>query len=387
MTMTRSETDINGTWGSAPIGIAVVGAGYWGPNLVRNAAASDDLDLRWVCDLDAERARKAAGRYTTTKITTELDTILDDPAVHAVAVATPAYTHAEVALACLEAGKHVLVEKPLAWSVAEGEKLVAVAEDAGLVLMCDHTYCYTPAVQRIRQLIREGELGDVHYVDSVRVNLGLVQPDIDVFWDLAPHDLAILDVILPDDCSPIAVAAQGADPLGTGRACIGYLTLPLTGGGMAHAHVNWLSPTKIRTTIIGGSKRMLVWDDLNPGQRLSMYDTRVDVASRDESAAGPEARRERLISYRVGDMVAPALPEREALRGVMAELVASIREGRAPLTDGHAGLRVLRTLDAAGVSLDTGGISVALQRGASALEADGDNVIDLTDLEQESEVA
>jgi predicted dehydrogenase len=348
---------------NSPIGIAVVGAGYWGPNLIRNASASEDCDLRWVCDLDADRARRAVGRYSTINITDDVYQVLDDPRVDAVAIATPAHTHAEVALACLEAGKHVLVEKPLAWSVADGEKLVAMAEDLGLVLMCDHTYCYTPAVQRIRELIREGALGDIQYVDSVRINLGLVQPDIDVFWDLAPHDLAILDVILPEGCAPTAVAAQGADPLGTGRACIGYLTLPLTGGGIAHAHVNWLSPTKIRTTIIGGSKRMLVWDDLNPGQRLSMYDTGVDLAAGRDPLAGPDVRRESIISYRVGDMVAPALREREALQGVMAELVAAIREGRTPLTDGRSGLRVLRALDAAATSIDKGGMAVSLEGG------------------------
>ena len=347
--------------GASPLGVAVVGAGYWGPNLVRNIQASEDCELRWVCDLDIDRARRAVGRYSTVGVTSELDTVLDDPGVAAVAVATPAHTHAEVALACLEAGKHVLVEKPLAWSVAEGEKLVSAADAVGLTLMCDHTYCYTPAVQRIRRLVREGALGDVQYVDSVRINLGLVQPDIDVFWDLAPHDLAILDVILPEGCAPTAVAAQGADPLGTGRVCIGYLTLPLSGGGIAHAHLNWLSPTKIRTTIIGGSQRMLVWDDLNPAQRLSMYDTGVHVGDDAERLLAPETRRESVISYRVGDMVAPALPEREALQAVIAEFVAAIRDRRPALTDGRSGLRVLRALDAAAMSLEMGGIAVPLK--------------------------
>jgi predicted dehydrogenase len=353
----------------APIGVAVVGAGYWGPNLVRNLSASDDCELRWVCDLDEDRARRVVGRYSTIAVTSQLDAVLDDREVAAVAIATPAYTHAEVALACLDAGKHVLIEKPLAWSVAEGEKLVAVAEDRELVLMCDHTYCYTPAVQRIRQLVRDGVLGDIHYVDSVRVNLGLVQPDIDVFWDLAPHDLAILDVILPDDCRPTAVAAQGADPLGTGKAWIGYLTLPLSGGAIAHAHVNWLSPTKIRTTIIGGSRGMVVWDDLNPAQRLSMYDTGVHVPDGSRGARGPEARRDANISYRIGDIVAPALPEREALQSVIAELVAAIRDRRAPLTDGYAGLRVLRTLDAAESSLHSGGTPVTLDDSGCYVDA------------------
>jgi predicted dehydrogenase len=357
----RASAPAPGNQPAVQLGVAVIGAGYWGPNLVRNMAASEECDLRWVCDLDIDRARRAVGRYSTIDVTTDVYAVLEDPRVAAVAVATPAYTHAEVALAALEAGKHVLVEKPLAWSVAEGEKLVATADDRGLVLMCDHTYCYTPAVQRIRELVRAGMLGEIQYVDSVRINLGLVQQDIDVFWDLAPHDLAILDVILPDGCVPTAVAAQGADPLGTGRSCVGYLTLPLSGGGIAHAHLNWLSPTKIRTTIIGGSERMLVWDDLNPGQRLSMYDKGVDVSAAPGGSATGDSRRETIISYRTGDVVAPALPEREALGAVIAELVASIRERRAPLTDGRSGLRVLRALDAAATSLGRGGVAVPLE--------------------------
>ena len=181
------------------IGLAVIGAGYWGPNLVRTALATSTLQLEWLCDLDAERARSVLGRYTTVRATISYEDVLSDPAVAAVAVATPAATHFDLARAALEAGKHVLVEKPLTLTVADGEKLVALARESGLVLMCDHTYCYTPAVQRIRALIRSGEIGDVQFVDSIRVNLGLVQPDVDVLWDLAPHDFSILDFVLPDD--------------------------------------------------------------------------------------------------------------------------------------------------------------------------------------------
>lgn len=339
------------------MGVAVVGAGYWGPNLVRNFVASADWELRWVCDLDEERARRVAGRGGASA-TTSLEQVLADPVVVAVAVATPASTHAEVALACLDTGRHVLIEKPLAATVAEAEKLVAAAADRDLVLMCDHTYCYTPAVQRIRQLVADGVLGDIQYVDSVRINLGLIQADIDVFWDLAPHDLSILDFILPPERQPTAVAAHGADPIGVGNACVGYLTLPLAGGAIAHAHVNWLSPTKIRHTIIGGSQRMLVWDDLHPSQRLSIYDKGVELSALLGGEA--EARRETLIRYRAGDMVAPALPEAEALGGVVTELAAAIRQGRAPVTDGAAGLRVLRILEAAAASMAHGGAMVGL---------------------------
>src|SRR5438132_8131203 len=261
------------------IGAAVIGAGYWGPNLVRNLSANVDCDLIWVCDLSVKRAERAVGRHSTVRVTDSLDDILNDPRVHAVAVATPTGSHYALAAACLEAGKHVLVEKPLASSVHDAERLIELADRSGLVLMCDHTYCYTPAVRRIRQMVDDGMLGQIQYVDSVRINLGLIQSDIDVFWDLAPHDLAILDFILPETCVPTAVAAHGADPIGAGRMCIGYLTLFLSGDAIAHCHVNWLSPTKIRTTIIGGSKRMVVWDDANPVQRLSLYDKGVEIGS------------------------------------------------------------------------------------------------------------
>jgi predicted dehydrogenase len=339
-----------------PVGLAIVGAGYWGPNLVRNALRSPAVDLRIVCDLDVSLAQAAVGRQSTVAVGSDLQQVLDDPAVEGVAIATPASTHADLAIACLEAGKHVLIEKPLAASVAEAEKLLAVARDNGLQVMCDHTYCYTPAVMKLRQLIHAGEIGDILYFDSVRINLGLVQRDINVFWDLAPHDLSILDFILPDGYSPIAVSAHGADPMHVGQACVGYLTLPLTRGAIAHAHVNWLSPTKIRTTIVGGSRRTIVWDDLHPTQRLSLYDRGVEVNDPGEN----DARRERLVAYRIGDMVAPALKEGEALAGVMAEFAGSIRENRAPLTDGDAGRRILQILEAASASTAAYGATVPL---------------------------
>lgn len=340
------------------IGVAVIGAGYWGPNLVRNFQASPTFRLRWLCDLDLGRAQRVLGDYSTVQATDDLSKVLADETVQAVAIATPAGTHLEVALAALRAGKHVLVEKPLAATYAEGEQLVAEAEARGLTLMCDHTYCYTPAVTRIRELLRSGELGQLQYLDAVRINLGLVQRDIDVIWDLAPHDLSILDFVLPEGVAPVAVAAHGADPIGAGRSCVAYLTLKLNTGAIAHIHVNWLSPTKVRTTIIGGSKRTLVWDDLNPTQRIAIFDRGVDVATPGE--LGAEERREMLVSYRSGDMVAPALAEREALRTMVEEFAGSIHSARPPLTDGRSGLRVLEILNAANASLANGGVFVPL---------------------------
>lgn len=345
-----------------PVGVAIVGTGYWGPNLFRNFIGSADVDLRWVCDLVPAKAQKVVGRYSVVRVTDSLEEVLSDPDVEAVALATPARTHGSLGLACLEAGKHLLVEKPLASSVVEGEKLVGAAAERDLVLMCDHTYCYTPAVRKLRELVTSGVLGDIQYVDSVRINLGIVQPDIDVLWDLAPHDLSILDFVLGDTFSPHAVAAHGADPIGAGKSCVGYLTLPLPGSAIAHVHVNWLSPTKTRTMIIGGSKRVVVWDDLNPSQRLSMYDRGVDLGGGLENGQREAAVKEQLmISYRVGEMVAPALRETEALQGVVAEFTSAIRDRKVPATDGGAGLRVLRVLEAASLSLDREGVLIPLE--------------------------
>jgi predicted dehydrogenase len=342
-----------------PVGIAVVGAGYWGRNLVRNALQSPATRLTAVCDSDLDRARTLAGSFSDVDAIDDLRQLLDDSTVEAIVVATPPAAHFEVAMAAIDAGKHVLVEKPLAASYAEGRALVDAAEEHGLVLMCDHTYCYTPAVQRIRELLHSGVLGDLQFADSVRINLGLVQRDVNVLWDLAPHDLSILDFVLPEGCMPLAVAAQGADPIGAGQACVAYLTLQLPRGAIAHVHVNWLSPIKVRTTTIGGSNRTLVWDDLNPSQRIAIYDRGVDLA--DPERLDADGRRDAFVSYRSGDMVAPALPEREALQGVMAEFADCIRSGRPCRTDGRSGLRVLDVLEAASRSLEFHGSVVPLR--------------------------
>ncbi|HEX9336056.1 MAG TPA: Gfo/Idh/MocA family oxidoreductase [Pseudonocardiaceae bacterium] len=347
-------------------GLAVIGAGYWGPNLVRTAAATEAVRLDYLCDLDVDRARRVLGEYSTVRATDSLDDVLADPGVAAVAIATPAATHLPVARAALAAGKHVLVEKPLAATLSDGLELVEQADRQGLTLMLDHTYCYTPAVAHLRELVRGGGIGTIQYIDSVRINLGLVQSDVDVLWDLAPHDLSVFLSVLPPDVVPVAVAAHGADPIGAGRACVGHLTLQLSNGAIAHVHVNWLSPTKIRTMVFGGSTHTVVWDDLNPSQRLSIYDRGVDRAPKNE-----DARTQTIVSYRLGDMVAPALPEREALRGVMAEFASSIIERRRPLTDGWSGVRVLAILEAASASLSEGGafmpiIGISDEVGANA---------------------
>jgi predicted dehydrogenase len=346
-----------------PIGLAVIGAGYWGPNLVRTALATPDLRLQWLCDLDVGRAQAVLGAASTIRVTSSFEEVLADPAVAAVAIATPAASHFDLVRASLEVGKHVLVEKPLTASVAEGQKLAELARQSSRVLMCDHTYCYTPAVQHIRKLIRGGEIGEVQFIDSVRINLGLVQPDVDVLWDLAPHDLSILDFVLPEHVVPVAIAAHTGDPIGAGRACLAYLSVWLSTGALAHVHVNWLSPTKIRTTLFGGSRRTIVWDDMNPVARLMIHDRGVDRVPAD--SLGDDERRQALISYRIGDMHAPALPEKEALLNVMAEFADAIAVRRKPLTDVMAGVRVLTLLEAASKSAERGGVKVAVDLGGS----------------------
>ncbi|WP_019180080.1 Gfo/Idh/MocA family protein [Microbacterium yannicii] len=348
---------------AAQLEVAVVGAGYWGPNLARNFRASEDWKLAAICDLDLERAQRVADGVGGAPVTRDLGEILDDPAIDAVAIATPARTHHPIVLAALESGKHVIVEKPLADTRARGIEMVDRARRNGLVLMADHTYCYTPAVLKIKELVQEGALGEILFVDSVRINLGLIQPDVDVFWDLAPHDLSIMDFVLPEGLDAASVSAHGSDPLHTGRACIGYLAMPLTGGGIAHVHVNWLSPTKIRQMVIGGTKRTLVWDDLNPQQRLSVYDRGVDLALHSKGTADSHAAN---VSYRLGDTWAPALPEREALAGVAGEFAAAIRERRSPRTSGESGLRVLAVLEAAQASLRNHGSPQPVESGVVA---------------------
>jgi predicted dehydrogenase len=332
------------------VGVAVIGAGYWGPNLIRNFLACDATWLWMVCDRDVARAQKVVGRYTSIRVTDSLEEVLADPRVEAVAIATPASTHHELAMRAIAAGKHVLIEKPIATSSALAREIVAAGRDAGVTVMCDHTYCYTSAVSLVRQELARGTLGHVQFIDSARINLGIVQRDTNVFWDLLPHDLSILDSVLPGGLQPIAVSAIGVDPIGAGQDCVGYVTLTLPGNAIAHIQVSWLSPVKIRRFVIGGSRRHLIWDDTNPAQRLSFYESGVDIAH-----FGVDDQRERMIQYRTGDIVAPALSESEALQGVVREFASSVRTRRHPLTDGESGVRVLEVLEAVDTSLRSAG--------------------------------
>jgi predicted dehydrogenase len=333
--------------------IGVIGCGYWGPNLIRNFVTCPETELVWACDLDEIRLQKVLRPYPSVRQTTDLNEVLKDDGVDAIAIATPVHTHFPIAKTCLESGKHVLIEKPLASSVAQGEELVNLAEKNNLRLMCDHTFCYTGAVRKIQEIVKSGVLGELHYFDSVRVNLGLFQQDVNVVWDLAPHDLSILDFII--DEKPVLVSAHGVSHAGNNIENIAYISLGYQNSFIAHFHVNWLSPVKVRKTMIAGSEKMLVWNDLDQAEKIKIYDKGIKVKQ------GEREQKERLlVSYRSGDMYAPRIDQVEALSLMVKEFADCIQESRPALTDGEAGLRVLRVLDAANRSIKADGANVRI---------------------------
>jgi predicted dehydrogenase len=337
--------------------VGVIGCGYWGPNLLRNLAENETAELRWICDLDSRRMAAMGRRYPAAQLTSDSKLLLADPALDAVVIATPVGTHFSFAQAALAAGKHVLVEKPLTTSVAEAEQLVDLAERQGLTLMVDHTFVYTGAVRKIREMVSSGELGDLLYFDATRINLGLFQDDINVVWDLAPHDLSIMDFVIARQ--PQAVTATGSCHIKKGIENIAYVMLHFPDEFIAHFHFNWLSPVKIRHTLIAGSRKMVVYDDIEPTEKVRVYDSGV-TATQKEDQLDREAAYRTLVSYRTGDVWVPKLDTTEALRYVCEEFLAAITEKRAPLTDGHAGVRVVRLLDAAQRSINQGGNPILL---------------------------
>jgi predicted dehydrogenase len=334
------------------IGIGVAGYGYWGPNLVRNFAEASAVRVLAVSDRRRDRLEVCARRYPGIRTTTEFRDLLDDPAIEAVVIATPVNTHFALAQAALRAGKHVFVEKPMTETSEEGERLIDEAERRGLTLMVDHTFVFTPAVQKINELLSENAIGDVYYYDSVRVNLGNFQCDVNVVWDLAVHDFSILDYAFAQ--SPVAVSANGARHVPDSPENIAYITMYFDGGLIAHINVNWLAPVKVRKTLIGGSEKMIVFDDLEPSEKLKIYDKGVTV--RDD----PEGIRQVLVGYRTGDMWAPQLVTKEALYSGVEHFLRCIDTQRPPLTDGHAGLRVVGMLEAAARSMQRRGTTVEM---------------------------
>lgn len=336
-----------------PITVGVIGCGYWGPNLVRNFAENPNAELRWMCDTDAARLAQIGRRYPSARTADDYRRVLDDERLDAVVIATPVATHYPFARAALEAGKHVLIEKPLTGDARQAEELVALADERELTLMVDHTFVYTGAVRKIKETLQRDELGELLYFDSVRINLGLFQTDVNVVWDLAPHDLSIMDYLV--DRRPVELTATGSCHIEAGIENIAYLMLKFDDSFIAHFHFNWLSPVKIRRTLIAGSRKMIVYDDIEPTEKVRIYDKSV-VASR----SGDEEKYQTLVSYRTGDVWVPKLDTTEALRHVAAEFLCAIKEARPALTDGRAGLRVVRLLEAAQQSIDGGGRPVAL---------------------------
>ena len=335
------------------IRVGVIGYGYWGPNLVRNFMAAQGSAVVAVCDLREERLSPLRKIYPTLRTSNNTDELIQDREVDAVVIATPVSSHFELAMAALRAGKHVLVEKPLASNSDQARKLIDEAGARKLVLMVDHTFVYTEAVRKIRELIASNALGQIYYYDAVRVNLGLFQHDVNVIWDLAIHDLSIMDYVLPS--KPVAVSATGISHVPGQPENVAYITLFFADTQIAHVHVNWLTPVKVRHTLIGGSEKMILYDDLEPSEKVKVYDKGITVTP------GPEAVYKMLVSYRSGDMWAPRLDNTEALHAEALHFTDCVENSRQPETDGQAGLRMVSMMEAAERSLRRRGELVEIQ--------------------------
>jgi predicted dehydrogenase len=332
------------------IRLGVIGYGYWGPQIVRNFDSADGCEVAVVCDRSPEALRRVKLAHPDMPVTCDAAEVLTAPDIDAVAVVTPVWTHFGLAKKALENGKHIFVEKPFTSNVKQAEELIGLAHAKHLQIMVDHTFLFTGAVMKIRQLIQEGALGKLYYYDSTRVNLGLFQHDVNVIWDLAPHDLSILDQLVGE--KPEFVIATGQKHL-NGFEDLAYITIYLANSVIAHINVNWLSPVKVRTTLIGGEKKMLVWNDLNADEKVKVYDKGVEISN-------GQSVRELLVNYRSGDMWAPKIEQVEALRRETKYFVDCISRNECPFNDGIAGLRVVRMLEAADQSLKEQGKPVRL---------------------------
>lgn len=336
--------------------IGVIGFGYWGPNLVRNFAAGARTQVVSIADANPARQKLAQTTYPSVRVVADAAALIADPEVDAVVIATPIFTHYELAKRALEAGKHVLVEKPLTPSAAQAEELAELAVRQQRVLMVDHTFVYTGAVKKLRELVASGELGRVLYFDSVRINLGLFQPDFNVIWDLAPHDLTIMDYVLSQTLGvqPKWVSAIGASHYGR-HENLAYLTVGFEDQLIAHVHVNWVAPVKTRRTIIAGSKKMVVWDDTSPVEPVKIYESSVDVQH-----IAKEAAYELNVQYRSGDIYSPKLDGKEALAVMTQTFAAACLDGAPSPSDATVGVRIVRMLEAAQRSLEHAGERVTL---------------------------
>jgi len=331
--------------------IGVIGYGYWGPNIVRNFHSQENSEVVLVADRNPKCEERLKKVYPSIGFTTDENEVLTSPNIDIVAVVTPVWTHFELAKKALENGKHVFVEKPFTYSVEQGEQLIELADRKNLKIMVDHTFLFTGTVKKIKELVDRKELGDLYYYDALRVNLGLFQHDVNVIWDLAPHDLSIMDYVI--SAKPEAVVATGERHL-NGVEDVAFITVYFPKHIIAHVNVNWLSPVKVRTTLIGGEKKMLVWNDLEADEKLRVYDRGVSMST------NPSNLHQLLVSYRSGDMWAPQVENIEALRAETAYFLKCIEENRKPINDGEAGLRVVRILEAADRSIRTRGEAISL---------------------------
>ena len=333
------------------VNFGVIGYGYWGPNVVRNLEDLDGARLLAIADSSTAARERAQRAVRGADITADASEVIESPDIDAVAIITPVWTHFELAKAALENGKHVFVEKPFTSNAAQAEELINLAARKNLQIMVDHTFLFTGAVRKIKQLLEADALGKLYYYDSTRVNLGLFQHDVNVIWDLAPHDLSIVDYLIGGDAEQIV--ATGQTHLNS-HEDVAFITLYFPNEVIAHINVNWLSPVKVRTTLIGGEKKMLVWNDLEADEKIKVYDKGVRITSR-------EGVYNLLVNYRSGDMWAPRLEPVEALRLELGYFVECITKNLTPFNDGVAGLRVVKMLEAANRSLRNRGAAVHLE--------------------------
>lgn len=331
--------------------VGIIGLGYWGTNLVRNFANINGVNLKIVADTRKERESMLSKLCPTAKFTTDANDIINDPGIDAVIIATPVFTHFQLALRSLENDKHVLIEKPMTSSTKEAEELIELSKKKNKVLMVDHTFLYTGAVQKIKSLIESGDIGNVKYFDSTRINLGLFQPDINVLWDLAPHDISILNFVVNE--KPHSVHATGVSHTNNGIENIAYISVNYTSGFIAHFSCSWTSPVKIRMMLIGGDKKMIVFNDIEPTEKIKVYDTGYDHKT-------DEDKKRILVDYRTGDIFTPKLDMKEALSGMALDFVSAVQKGSTPVSDHTSGLEVIKILEASQISIKNNGKEVLI---------------------------
>lgn len=333
------------------INCAIIGYGYWGPNLVRNFSSTPNASVKLVADLRSERLQLVKKNYPNIDVTNDMDSIWNNSEIDAVIIATPVFTHFDLAKKALNSGKHVLLEKPMTDTVAHAKELIDLATAKGKVLMVDHTFLYTSAVQKMKSLIDSGDIGKVKYFDSTRINLGLIQQDVNVLWDLAPHDISILNYLMPE--KPYSVQATGVSHIHNGIENIAYLTVNYSSDFIAHFNCSWSSPVKIRTMLLGGDKKMVVFNDMEPTEKIKIYDTAHTVSNDEE-------KQRVLVDYRIGDVFIPKLEMKEALGGMAKDFIDAIDKGTTPIASWKSGLNTIRILEASQVSIKEKGREVVL---------------------------